>query len=91
MVGKKAVSEKLLSDAIDIGVDLFNADNEKACAAVYKIAVMAVLEIKPKALDEKELASIEKTLAAVNGSDDQRANAWSLRRAMDAILAKLSK
>ncbi|MFT5904550.1 MAG: putative surface protein with fasciclin (FAS1) repeats [Cryomorphaceae bacterium] len=91
VVGKDAVSEKILTDAIDVGVDLFNDDNEKACATIYKIAVMAVLEIKPNALDKRDLASIKKTLAAVNASKNQRANAWSLRRAMNAILAKLSK
>ena len=89
--GKDAVSKKILTDAIDIGVDLFNADNEKACASIYNIAVMAVLQIAPKALDKSDLAKLKKTLTAVGGSDDQRANAWALRRAMDAALIKLSK
>jgi uncharacterized surface protein with fasciclin (FAS1) repeats len=90
-VGKDAVSEKILTDAIDVGVDLFNDDNEKACAAVYKIAVMAVLEIKPMALDKRDLASIKDTLATVNTSENQRENAWALRRVMNAILTKLGK
>ena len=91
VAGKDAVSEKILTDAIDVGVDLFNADNEKACAAIYKIAVMAVLEIKPKALSNADIAKIKKTLAAVGASKDDRANAWALRRAMNAILAKVGK
>ena len=91
VAGKDAVSEKILTDAIDVGVDLFNADNEKACAAIYKIAVMAVLEIKPKALSNADIAKIKKTLAAVGASKDDRANAWALRRAMNAILVKVGK
>jgi hypothetical protein len=89
--GKDAVSEKILVDAIDIGVDLFNAGNEKACASIYRIAVMSVLEIEPKALDKKDLSMLKKTLISVDASDDQRANAWSLRRAIDAMLSKLNK
>jgi uncharacterized surface protein with fasciclin (FAS1) repeats len=89
--GKGPVSKKILSDAIDVGVDLFNADNEAACAAIYKIAVIAVFEIAPEALDQTDLNNLEKALVKVNASDDQRANAWTLRRAMDAIFVKLSK
>lgn len=89
--GKLAVSKKILTDAIDVGVDLFNADNEKACAAIYEIAVMAVLELKPDLLSKRDLASLKKTIADVNASSDQRANAWTLRRAMDAVLMKLNK
>jgi transforming growth factor-beta-induced protein len=91
VTGKDAVSEKILIDAIDVGVDLFNADNEKACAAIYRIAVMSVLEIEPKVFSKKDLAMFKKTLISVDASDDQRANAWSLRRVMNAMLSKLSK
>ena len=89
--GKGPVSKKVLMDAIDVGVDLFNGGDEKACAAIYKISVMAVLEIAPEALDKSDLDILKNTLAKVNASNDQRENAWTLRRAMDATLVKLSK
>lgn len=89
--GKGPVSKKIFSDAINVGVDLFNDGDEKACAAIYKIAVMAVLEIAPEALGKSDLDSMKETLAKVNASDDQRANAWTLRRTMDAMFVKLSK
>ena len=91
VTGKNAVSEKILMDAIGVGVDLFNAGNEKACESVYKIAVMAVLEIKPKAIDKDLFTKITKTLTKVESEDNIRANAWSLRRAIDAMLVKLVK
>ncbi len=87
--GKRPVSKKIFSDAIDVGVDLFNDGDEKSCAAIYKIAVMAVLEMAPEALDQADLDSMQKTLSAVNSSNDARANAWTLRRTMDAIFKKL--
>lgn len=89
--GKGPVSKKIITDAIDVGVDLFNAGNEKACAAIYKISVMAVLEIAPEALDQSDLEGLKKAVSKVNASNDQRANAWTLRRAMDATLVKLGK
>jgi hypothetical protein len=52
---------------------------------------MAVLEIAPEALDKSDLDILKNTLAKVNASNDQRENAWTLRRAMDATLVKLSK
>lgn len=91
VTGKNAVSEKILVDAIDVGVDLFNGGNEKACASVYQIAVMAVLEIKPKGLDKELVTKVKKTLVAVASDDDARANAWALRRAIDGMMAKLTK
>jgi hypothetical protein len=49
------------------------------------------LEIAPEALGKSDLDSMKVTLAKVNASDDQRANAWTLRRTMDAMFLKLSK
>jgi len=89
--GKSAVSKKILVNAINVGVELFNGGNEKACASIYNIAVTAILEIKPKELKGKDLEMIRKTLIKASGSDDQRANAWALRRTMNAILNKLEK
>lgn len=87
--GKEAVSKAILEEAVDVGVDLFNAGNEKACAAIYKIAVMSVLELKPKGLDETTLKKLRNTLDAVDVSKNDRENAWSLRRAIDSIFIKL--
>ncbi len=89
--GKGPVSLKILTDAIDVGVDLFNDGNEKDCAVLYEMAITAVLEIAPEALDQSDLDNMKKSLTTVNNSDDHRANAWTLRRTIDSILVKLSK
>lgn len=88
---KSNASVEILTGAIEVGVDLFNADNAKACASVYKIAVMAVLEIKPKSLNKDDFANLKRALAEVETSDDHRANAWALRRVMNTVLGKLEK
>ncbi|MGJ8657180.1 MAG: fasciclin domain-containing protein [Akkermansiaceae bacterium] len=88
---KDAASAKIIAEALELGKELFNGGNEKACAKVYKFAVIAVLEIKPKSLDRELATKVKNTLAAINSSKDQRANAWSLRRAMLAMQEKLAK
>lgn len=87
--GKEAVSKKILEEAVDVGVDLFNGGNERACAAIYRIALMAVLELRPKGLDDAALKKLRNTLDAVGASKNHRENAWSLRSAIDSIFLNL--
>lgn len=88
---KAEASLAIMDQAIDTGVDLFNNGDTAACAGIYKIAVMSVLEIKPKALDKNDLNVLRKALNTVANSDDSRKNAWTLRKAMNKTYVKLKK
>lgn len=89
--GKQAVSMKIIEDAIDVGVDTFNSGNEKACAKIYQIAILAVLEIKAEQLDPELIENAEKTLKEVSVTKNASDNAWALRRILDATYQKLAK
>ncbi|MEJ6571129.1 MAG: fasciclin domain-containing protein [Akkermansiaceae bacterium] len=82
-------SAEILSDAISVGVDLFNDGKEADCAKVYKIALRAVVALKPEELDKATMATLNKTLQAVSNEKDARKNAWTLRYAMDKAMKSL--
>jgi len=81
--------EKILTDAVDVGVDLFNNGDTKSCATIYNMAVRAIVNIKPPSLDASELKVLEDALAKVAGEKDSRTNAWTLRYAMNATMKNL--
>lgn len=81
--------EKILTEAVDVGVDLFNGGNTAACESVYKIAVTSIIAIKPPTLSSRDIEVLEEALKTVENSDSSRENAWTLRRAMDATMKSL--
>lgn len=87
--GSAKVAMNIFEEAIDMGVDLFNAGNERACASIYKIAVMSVVEINPSTLDEGDLEALNTALETVAKSDDNKENAWTLRKAIDRAYSSL--
>lgn len=88
---KSSASRKMFLEAIDSGVDLFNEGNTEACEAIYKVAVRGVIHIAPDSLDTENKEVLKKALMKVEKSNDSRANAWTLRRAMNKVLPLLEK
>ncbi len=88
---KEGVCLAIFDEAVDTGVDLFNAGDTKACASIYKIAVMAVLEIKPKRLGKEEVNALREALKTTAKSDDTSQNAWTLRKAINKAYRGLNK
>ena len=86
---KTAACEKMLMDAIDSGVDLFNNGDTKSCEAIYKVAVRGVLHIAPPILDKGDLAALQASLDTVERSNNSRENSWTLRKSIDRIISKL--
>ncbi len=72
--------------AIARGVPLFNDGNVAACAAVYRTAIEAVIALGGASLDSQRLEELTSALAKAEHESD-RAASWTLRRAMDAVIA----
>ncbi len=85
---RQAASAVLLV-AIERGVPLFNAGQERACAEVYATAVDAVLLLGRGALTEAEARDLQRARGHAMQQHDARERAWVLRRGMDALLADL--
>lgn len=79
----------LLDKAVDRGVPLFNEGQPVACAAIYEVALTAVLGLADDRLTPSLRSMIGDALRtagqARNGSD----SAWALRRAIDAVYRSL--
>lgn len=78
---------KVLVDAIEVGVPLFNRGDEVECASVYRIAVFAILELGSGGLRAADQIALRKALTS--DPKDGGASAWALRRAMDQTLLSL--
>ena len=76
--------------AIQRGVPLFNAGNHAACAAVYEIAIEALLKSPTDALTDKDRSTFRKALGRMRDQKNQRQQAWTLRRALDAVYESLA-
>jgi transforming growth factor-beta-induced protein len=86
---KTVAAKKMLTEAVDSGVDLFNAGNHAACEAIYKVAVRGILHIAPPTLDSADLERLEKAIETVESNDGSRRNAWTLRNAIDSTMQSL--
>ncbi|MHC4120742.1 MAG: CIA30 family protein [Planctomycetota bacterium] len=77
--------------AIRRGVPLFNAGQPGACAAIYEVAVESLLQSHTNALSDKDRSLLRKALRDARGDDeDPVEQAWTLRRALDAVYVSLS-
>lgn len=73
--------------AIERGVPLFNSGNVEACAAVYEVAALTVLELAGDAWDAGLRARLAQGLRAAGQSHVAADRAWALRHAFDDVLA----
>ncbi len=85
----RAETAAIIELAIARGVPLFNAGQPAACAAVYEVAVEALLKSHADALTEPQRSVLESALAAMRREQDATKQAWILRRAMDAVYRDL--
>lgn len=88
---KNRASLKMLDTAIDSGVDLFNSGDHAACEAIYSVAVRGIAYMQPPALKKDDLDNLKKALKKAEKSTNSRADAWTLRRAMNQAYQKLNR
>jgi uncharacterized surface protein with fasciclin (FAS1) repeats len=77
--------------AIDRGVPLFNAGQPLACAAIYEVAANSLLKSHIDALNDEECSLLRNALSNISNNNDPREQAWTLRRALDAVYESLSE
>ncbi|GIK15294.1 MAG: hypothetical protein BroJett003_02580 [Planctomycetota bacterium] len=73
--------------AIERGAPLFNSGNVEACAAVYEVSALTVLELAGDELDAGLRARLAQGLRAAGQSHGAADRAWALRHAFDDVLA----
>jgi hypothetical protein len=74
----------LIRLAIERGVPLFNRGDADACAAVYEVAMRALVDLTD--LPQLTRADFVRTLAQADGMRDPVARAWAYREAFDRAL-----
>ena len=77
--------------AIKRGVPLFNAGQPSACAAIYEVAVESLLKSHTNALDDEGRSVLRNALRTMRDEEDPRSQAWTLRRALDAVYRSLAE
>ena len=75
--------------AIERGVPLYNANKPEACAAVYEVAVKALLEGYTDALDGSDRKRLREGLAGIRKDHRASQQAWILRYALDDVYRAL--
>jgi hypothetical protein len=82
----KQAARAVIELAIKRGVPLFNARQPSACAAIYEVAVASLLKSHTDALGEEGRSVLQNALRTMRAEDkDPREQAWTLRRALDAV------
>jgi NADH dehydrogenase [ubiquinone] 1 alpha subcomplex assembly factor 1 len=76
---------RLLRTAVERGAPLFNAGAVEACAAVYRTALEALVELGTEELDSTNLERLRLALDQARDQDGRTAS-WTLRRAIDAVI-----
>lgn len=72
--------------AIDRGVPMFNHGDHAACAAVYEVALNAMLAMPQDAMTDSAKTTVRKALAEGGNTHSMRDRAWVYRKAMDRLL-----
>ena len=84
---RKAMS--VIELAIERGVPLFNAGETDACAAIYEITASSLLNGHQDALTDADRARLKRALEDMHNDHGSRAQAWTLRYALDDVYRSL--
>ena len=76
-----AAVRSILTDAIRLGVPLYNGGQAQACVAVYRTALRSIVLLAPAQVDTARLQQALQTAAM----EDPQRGAWTLREAMDEL------
>lgn len=87
----REAAREVIELAIRRGVPLFNAGQPSACAAIYEVAVESLLKSHTNAIGDEGRSVLRKALREMRGDDDVRQQAWTLRRALDAVYGLLAE
>ena len=80
---------RLCELAISRGVPAFNAGQAGACAAIYEVAIEAMLTLGAEDLGRRVMQRLEMGLAEGQAQRSATDRAWSYRRTLDAVYETL--
>lgn len=83
-------AQRILETAVRKGVPLFNDGHVDACAAIYEVAMTAILELDAPGLDQHSRNLLSTALESARKDENRRSAAWTMRRAIDAAWSRLS-
>jgi len=81
--------EGIIALAIERGAPLFNEGQQGACAAIYEVAVSALLAQPKSVIGAAARKALESAAAAAGRERDATEKAWILRRGLDGAAAAL--
>jgi transforming growth factor-beta-induced protein len=74
---------RLLEDAIERGVPVFNRGDHHECAEIYKAVCLAIVNSKSDQLPQSAMTALKSGLERAEHQHDAGSRAWALRRGMD--------
>lgn len=81
----------IIDTAVDTGVPLFNHGNAEATTAAYTVAVASLMRFADAAgLSEAARMRLRSGMERASNQSDARAQAWTLRYALDDVRAELA-
>ncbi len=83
-------NRELIERAIEHGARLYNDGHHAACAAVYEVAAMGLLNASDESISTHEKRQLKSALASVAQSHDSTNNAWVMRHALDNAYMRFS-
>jgi len=86
----RRIAVKIVKTAIDLGVPLYNCDNPKACATVYRSALSDLMGMPNGTFSGESRRWITRMFIAASEMDDAREKAWAFRNILDDILTELA-
>ncbi len=76
-------NRELIQRAVEHGARLYNDGHHAACAAVYEVAAMGLLNAADQSIAQHEKIRLKSALASIAQSRDSSKNAWIMRHALD--------
>ena len=86
---KPTQAMRMLEDAIERGVPVFNRGDHHECAEIYKAVCMAIVNSKSDQLPQSAMTALKSGLGRAEHQHDAGSRAWALRRGMDSAMIGL--
>ena len=84
-------ARELIREVINRGAPMFNDGHAAACTAVYEMTAMGLLASADGMIGASEKDTLTDALMAVRRSHDSKKNAWTMRRALNAVYTSTSR
>lgn len=81
--------EAVFSQAIEMGVPLYNGGRADRCGDVYETAITSILLLAPDQLSADQQNRLIRALRTAQRDDSASDRAWTLRRAIDATMLSM--